>query len=169
MDPNTNPATIPMTAYTPQTDDEIAVYNLYKQLLKSWNEQKADNYGALFTESASVIGFDGSQMNGNYEITEALRAIFANHRPNNYVSKVREIRFLTTEVVLLRAVAGMHPPGSSDIKPDVNAIQSLVAVKKGGSWRIALFQNTPAQFHGRPELSSALTNELQELLKDPVR
>lgn len=146
------------------TNDEIAVHNLYKQLLKSWNEQEADNYGELFTEDASVIGFDGSQMNGSYEITESIRTIFASHRTNNFVSKVREIRFLTPEVVLLRAVAGMHPPDNSEIKPDVNAIQSLVAVKKNGSWRIALFHNTPAQFHGRPELKEGLTKELQELL-----
>jgi uncharacterized protein (TIGR02246 family) len=145
-------------------DEEIGVFNLYKELLKSWNEQQADNYGELFTEDASVIGFDGSQMNGSYEITESIRAIFAGHRTNNYVSKVREIRFLTPEVVLLRAVAGMHPAGSSEIKPDVNAIQSLVAIKKNGSWRIALFHNTPAQFHGRPELKEGLTKELQELL-----
>jgi uncharacterized protein (TIGR02246 family) len=151
--------------FRPQTNDEIEVYNLYKELLKSWNEQQADNYGALFTEDASVIGFDGSMMNGRYEITEALRAIFADHRTNAFISKVREIRFLTTEVVLLRAVTGMHPPGGSAIKPDVNAIQSLIAVKKENTWRIALFHNTPAQFHGRPELAESLTKELQELLK----
>lgn len=29
----------------------------------------------------------------------------------------------------------------------------------------ALFQNTPAQFHGRPELAQQLTAELQQLLK----
>lgn len=28
----------------------------------------------------------------------------------------------------------------------------------------ALFQNTPAQFHGRPELAESLTAELRELL-----
>lgn len=152
-------------AYKPQTDDEISVYNLYKELLKSWNDQKADNYGALFTEDASVIGFDGSQMNGIYEITETIRGIFANHRTNNFISKVREIRFLTTEVVLLRAVAGMYPPaGTATINPPTNAIQSLVAVKHEGVWQIALFQNTPAQFHGRPELAEALTKELQDLL-----
>jgi len=28
---------------------------------------------------------------------------------------------------------------------------------------IALFQNTPAQFHGRPELAQQLTEELRQL------
>jgi uncharacterized protein (TIGR02246 family) len=164
MDTKANPAVMNLPAYKPQTDDEIVVYNLYQQLLKSWNDQNADNYGQLFTETASVIGFDGSQMNGNGEITEALRAIFANHKTNWFVAKVRDIRFLTTEVVLLRAVAGMYSPAKPEINPQTNAIQSLVAVKKGGTWAIALFQNTPAQFHGRPDLSEALTKEIQSEL-----
>ena len=164
MDTKANPAVMNQPAYKPQTDDEIAVYNLYQQLLKSWNDQNAGNYGRLFTDSASVIGFDGSLMNGSREITEALRAIFANHKTNWFVGKVRDIRFLTTEVVLLRAVAGMYSPASPEISPKTNAIQSLVAVKKDGAWAIALFQNTPAQFHGRPDLSEGLLKELQELL-----
>jgi len=58
----------------------------------------------------------------------------------------------------------MIPPGSSDINPAVNAIQTLTAIKQDGQWSIALFQNTPAQFHGRPDLSEALTAELRQLL-----
>jgi hypothetical protein len=58
----------------------------------------------------------------------------------------------------------MVPPGQTDINPAVNTIQTLVAVKRDGTWRIALFQNTPAQFHGRPELVQQLTEELRQLL-----
>jgi uncharacterized protein (TIGR02246 family) len=94
-----------------------------------------------------------------------IKAIFAHHRPNSFLTKVREIRFLTTEVALLRAMAGMFPPGKNEINPATNAIQSLLAVKKQGKWQIEFFQNTPAQFHGRPELSEALTKELNGLLQ----
>jgi uncharacterized protein (TIGR02246 family) len=73
-------------------------------------------------------------------------------------------QFLTPEVAILRAVAGMVPPGQSDLNPAVNAVQTLVAAKHDGRWRIALFQNTPAQFHGRPELAQQLTEELRQLL-----
>jgi len=78
---------------------------------------------------------------------------------------VREVRFLSTDIALLRAVVGMVPPGQNDINPAVNAIQSLVAVKDKDIWRITLFQNTPAQFHGRPELAEELTKELRQLLR----
>jgi hypothetical protein len=58
----------------------------------------------------------------------------------------------------------MIPPGQADINPAVNAMQTMVAVSRVGEWRIALLQNTPAQFHGRPEMAEALSRELRELL-----
>ena len=91
--------------------------------------------------------------------------IFAHHQTAPYVAKVRNVRFLTSNVAILRAVVGMVPPGQSDLNPAVNTIQTLVAAKYDGQWRIALFQNTPAQFHGRPELVQQLTKELQQLFE----
>lgn len=63
-----------------------------------------------------------------------------------------------------RAVTGRAPHGQTDLNPVVNAVQSLIAAKNVGCWCIALFQNTPAQFHGRPELAQILTEELCQLL-----
>jgi hypothetical protein len=36
---------------------------------------------------------------------------------------------------------------------------------QSGSWKISLFQNTPARFDGRPELVEKLNSELREVLK----
>jgi uncharacterized protein (TIGR02246 family) len=80
------------------------------------------------------------------------------------VWKIREVKSLGPDVALLRAVVGMIPPGKTDINPATNAIQTLVALRQAESWKIALFQNTPAQFHGRPDDASALTEELQALV-----
>jgi len=38
----------------------------------------------------------------------------------------------------------------------------LIVVKESNDFRIALFQNTPAAFHGRPEAAEQLTKELQQ-------
>src|SRR5688572_19514258 len=144
--------------------DETAVKGLYQQLLDSWNRHSADDFAACFTEDGSSVGFDGSQMNGRGEIQSTLAKIFGDHVTAAYIGIVREVRFLGPETAMLRAVVGMVPPGQSDINPDRNAIQSLVAVKEKGQWHIALFQNTPAQFHGRPEAATALTKELRQVL-----
>jgi hypothetical protein len=55
----------------------------------------------------------------------------------------------------------MIPYGQQDLKPELNAIQTLVAVKRDDHWRGAMFQNTPAAFHGRPHEVKKLTDELR--------
>ena len=143
--------------------DEQEVRNLYKNLLNNWNDNNAQGFAKLFAANGNTIGFDGSQMNGQKEIEDELTKIFANHKVASYVSIVREVRSLSPSVYLLRAVAGMVPPGKSEINSKVNAIQTLVAEKVSGQFKIAIFQNTPATFHERPDLSKQLTDELQHV------
>ncbi len=152
---------------SPQTSSTAAdfpIYDLYRQLLEAWNNQNAHAFAATFAEDGSSVGYDGSQMNGLAEIEMTLSGIFAHHKTAAYVAIVREIRFLSPQSAVLRAVVGMIPPGKIDLNPERNAIQSLVATYADNQWRIALFQNTPARFDGRPELSEALTQELRQLL-----
>lgn len=143
---------------------ERLVSDLHRELLDAWNRRQADDYAALFLSDGYVIGFDGSQMDGREEITEQLRAIFTDHVTAPYVSTVDDVRFLAPDVALLRASVGMIPPGQTDLNPAANALQTLVAVKRDERWRIAHFQNTPAQFHGRPELVAEMTDRLRQLL-----
>ena len=145
--------------------DEKEVGLLYQELLKRWNKRKASEMTDLFAEDGNLVGFDGSQINGRSEARSVLSQIFADHQTASYLGIVKEVRFLCPDVAILRAVAGMIPPGQSDINPEVNAVQTLVSVKQQNKWSIALFQNTPAAFHGRPELSERLTEELRQALR----
>jgi uncharacterized protein (TIGR02246 family) len=133
-------------------------------MLERWNAKDAEGYGALFTEDGSIVGFDGSSVESRASIIEHLAAIFADHDPARYVWTVREVRPLSADVVLLRAVAGMVPPGGADIAADKNAVQALVARLTADGWRIAHFHNTPAVFDGRPDEAAALTAELRAQL-----
>jgi uncharacterized protein (TIGR02246 family) len=141
---------------------ETDVERLYRDLLSRWNERDAAGFGALFTDAGSIVGFDGSCVESPISITEHLASIFADHQPATYVAKVREVRPLGPGTALLRSVVGMVPPGSSEIKPEVNAVQVLVAVEVDDGWKVAHFQNTPATFDGDP--ADALTAELRALL-----
>jgi uncharacterized protein (TIGR02246 family) len=144
--------------------DEKEVGLLYQELLKRWNKRRASEMTDLFAEDGNLVGLDGSQINGRSEARSVLSQIFADHHTASYLGIVKEVRLLSPDVAILRAVAGMVPPGQSDINPEVNAVQTLVAVKQQNKWSIALFQNTPAAFHGRPELSERLTEELRQAL-----
>jgi len=138
---------------------------LYQQLLEAWNARDAAAFAGLFSDDGSVIGFDGSPMNGRVEIASTLKGIFGSHQTAGYVAKIREIRHLAADVLLVRSVVGMVPPGKAELNPAVNAVQSLVVVGRGADLRIALLHNTPAAFHGRPELAAQLTLELTDVLR----
>ncbi|MET7859376.1 SgcJ/EcaC family oxidoreductase [Streptomyces sp. NPDC005318] len=142
-----------------------AVRDLYEELLRAWNRRDAHAYAALFAPDAAMIGFDGSQVRGS-EVEGHLSPIFADHPTAAYVWKVREVRPLGGSAAMLRAIAGMVPPGRAEPNPAVNAVQTMVAEYGSGSWRVALFQNTPAAYHHRPELVEQHTGELQQVLRE---
>jgi uncharacterized protein (TIGR02246 family) len=144
--------------------DEIKVRELYRQMMDGWNKRSAGAFAAPIAEDGDLIGFDGSQLIGRSEIVSMLQRIFADHPTAPYVSKVKSVRFLSPEVAVLRAIVGMIPPAQPDLDPNLNALQTLIASKRDGQWRIVLFQNTPAQFHGRPDLVQQMTEELRQLL-----
>ncbi len=143
--------------------DELS--SLHRQLLESWNRRDPGLFASWFTDDGSMVGFDGSGIDGRAQIEEHLADVFDGHETASYVAKVRDVRSLGSGVAMLRAVAGMVPPGTSDIEPAVNTIQSMVAVQQDGRWKVALYQNTPAAYHGRTDLSDALTAELREELR----
>ena len=148
-----------------QSFDHTACVALYTRLLEAWNRRSAEDFAALFDTEGSAIGFDGSEMNGREAIAGALRAVFESHQTSAYVARVREVRALGPGTALLRAVAGMVAPGTSQLNPAVNAVQSMVLTERDGTLWIALFQNTPAAFHGRPQAVEELTRELTEVLQ----
>jgi uncharacterized protein (TIGR02246 family) len=141
------------------------VRELYEHILRAWNRRDAAGMAARFEDDGNVVGFDGSQADSRPAIENHLRPVFASHPTAAFVAKVREIRMLCPESAILRAVAGMVPPGSADINPAVNTIHTLVATKRAGGWRAALFQSTPAAWHGRPQDGAALTDELRDVMR----
>ena len=149
-------------AIDPAADLEIR--ELYRRLLEAWDKRNARDYALLFAPDGSIVGFDGTQIFGQAEIGAHLTQILTHHQTARYVAIVRQVRSISDGVTILSAVAGMVPPDKDDINPDVNAVQTMVAVKAGGGWKIAVFQNTPA-FHGSPDDAKKLTDELRAALK----
>ena len=146
-------------------DAERAARELYEMIIQAWNKRNARDFALLFASNGSIVGYDGSQVDGQLDVGAHISEIFSHHQTAAYVTIVREVRPISSDVVMLRANAGMVPPGKDELNPDRNAVQSMVAARKGGKWEIALFQNTPAAYDGRPELSRKLTEELRAVLR----
>ncbi|KSU84601.1 conserved hypothetical protein [Fictibacillus enclensis] len=137
------------------------IIKLYRTLISSWNNRDAVEMAAQFLKDGEMIGFDGSQIIGREDIRTHLSPIFNDHPTPPFTCKVKAIKLLSENSALLRAIAGMVPHGEKALNPALNAHQTLIAVKKDNTWKIQLFQNTPAQFHGRPDLVEQMTEELR--------
>ncbi|WP_250532744.1 SgcJ/EcaC family oxidoreductase [Caballeronia sp. AZ10_KS36] len=137
---------------------------VYFALLNDWNRQDAAAMAGRFAERGSLVGFDGSAIDGRACIEAQLTPIFTAHPTPLFVAKVREVRRMAAgQTLLLRAVAGMWPRGQDALDPRFNAVQTLVLSLCDGAYAIEMFQNTPAAFHGRPEEAEKLTAELRDL------
>ena len=154
------------SASTSRSDDEAAIRALYQQLMDGWNRGSGEAFAAPFAEDGELVGFDGTHLKGRQEIASFHQQLFDTYvKGSRLVGKIRSVRFLTPDVAVMHTVGGTIMAGQTDIEPERNSVQTLVAEKgdKGG-WRLAAFQNTRAQYLGRPEQSQALTEELRMLL-----
>lgn len=146
-------------------EDESAIQSLLWQMIDGWNRGSGDAFATPFAEDADFVGFDGTYFKGREEIASFHQMLFERILVGTrLIGKVRGVRFLTPEVALLHAVGGTLMQGHSDLDPERNSVQTLVAVKRDGSWKLAAFQNSRAQFLGRPELAERLTEELRREL-----
>ena len=123
--------------------DEAAVRALYQQLMDGWNQGNGDAFAAVFTEDGDLIGFDGTHFKGRQEIAPFHQRLFDKWlKGSRLVGEVKDVRFLSPDVALMHAVGGTVMRGKSEPVPERDSIQTLVATRQDGEWRLAAFQNT---------------------------
>lgn len=145
--------------------DKKAIAALYQQIMDGWNIGSGAAFAAPFAEDADFVAFDGTYMRGRQAIAEMHQYLFDQFlKGTRLIGKVRNIRFLSPTIALMHTVGGTVMAGQTDLEPERNSVQTLVAVKEGGEWRLAAFHNCRAQFMGRPEEAQKLTEELRQLL-----
>ena len=143
----------------------MTVEELYANLMDAWNKRDSKAFEELFILDGDLVGFDGTQMHTQGAIGEHLRQIFGEHPTPKYVYRITGVTQVSTDVAVLRAIAGMVPPGKTELDPKLNAIHRLVAVHRGGAYRVAMFQCTPAQFHRRPQDLEQMTADLKSAMR----
>jgi uncharacterized protein (TIGR02246 family) len=123
--------------------DEAAVRALYQQVMDGWNQGSGDAFAAVFTEDGDLIGFDGTHFKGRQEIAPFHQRLFDKWlKGSRLVGEVKDVRFLSPDVALMHAVGGTVLRGKSEPVPERDSIQTLVATRQDGEWRLAAFQNT---------------------------
>ena len=131
---------------TSQSTGEAAVRTPSQQMMHGWNQGS----GEVFAEDGDLIGFDGTHLKGRQEIARFHQPLFKTHlKGTRLIGQVTSVRFLSPEVALMHAVGGTVMRGKSAPSPERDSIQTLVAMRDGGEWGLAAFQNTRIRPIGR--------------------
>lgn len=123
--------------------EEVAIRQLFQQLMAAWGAGNAEAYGALFTEDADYIAFDGVNQKGR-------QAIIAGHRPlferflkgSTLTGDLVSVQMLAPNVALAHAIGSIIDAGRHTPKPERLSSQTLVAIKDQETWRFRTFHNT---------------------------
>jgi uncharacterized protein (TIGR02246 family) len=146
-------------------EDEAAVKSLLQQLMDGWNRGSGAGFATPFAEDGQQIAFDGTHFRNRGEIAVFHQQLFDRFlKGTRLIGKVTDVQMLSPDVILAHAIGGTVMPGETDLAPDRNSVQTLVAVKRNGEWRLAALHNSRAEFMGRPDAAQALTEELRQLL-----
>jgi len=133
-----------------QSEDEAAVRALYTQLMDGWNKGSGEAFSAPFAEDGHLVAFDGMHFKGRDEIVSFHQPLFDKWlKGTRLVGEVESVRFLSPDVALMHVLGGTLMRGKSRPSPERDSIQTLVAIKRSGEWRLAAFQNTRVRPMGR--------------------
>ena len=123
---------------------------LYQHLSSLWNRRDASGIAALFQEDGVFVRMDGISVDGRARIGDHLGDFFASRAAPTYAAEIEDVRVVTPEVAVLRAVAGIVQPSERE-EFSVTVVQTLVAARQHDGWTIALFHSSPALGHEGPE------------------
>jgi len=142
--------------------DEVALRALYQQITDGWNLGSGKAFAVAYTEDADYVGFDGTHLEGREEIAMSHQQLFDSFaKGSRLAGKIANVRFLTPEVAIVNAVGGVVMAWQSDFEPEETYTQTMVAMKRNGSWRITLFQNTRAQYMNEAKTLETATEKLR--------
>jgi uncharacterized protein (TIGR02246 family) len=130
--------------------DETSVRALYEQLMDGWNQGSAESFAAPFAEDADFIAFDGTHFKGRLEIVSSHKPLFEKWlKGTRLTGEVRAIRFPTPEIAIMHAFGRTTMRNKPEPAPERDSIQTLVASKRDGEWRLIAFHNTRVRPIGR--------------------
>jgi uncharacterized protein (TIGR02246 family) len=137
--------------------DEREIRAMHQRMLDAWAAGDGDGFAAPFVDDARFIGFDGSVTRGRKQIATAHQELFDRWmKGTRLVAERTEVTFVGGDAAIVNAVGGTVMRGKAEPAPERDSIQTLVAVRKAGSWSFVSFQNTRIRPIGAGVVSALL-------------
>ena len=133
-----------MTAETgsAHSADDEAVRALVARMIEGWNDGNGEAFAAPFADEVDFIAFDGTHLTTKRQIASVHQDLFDKWLKGTRLTGEASVRFLTRDVALVLQRGGTVMRGRTKAAPERDSIQTLVAVREAGGWRLTSFHNT---------------------------
>jgi uncharacterized protein (TIGR02246 family) len=122
---------------------EAPIRALLARLTDSFNRGDVSGVSAAFTPDSGLITGDGTLVTSAPAIERFLSELQAKlPKGTQFMATVTNVRFEGPDVAVLTSEGGWLFPGETAIADKNQGIQSLVALRHQGTWKVALFQRT---------------------------
>jgi uncharacterized protein (TIGR02246 family) len=129
--------------------NESAVRALVQKCVEGWNKGSGEAFAAQFAEDSDYVVVNGMHVKGRRENASAHQQIFDTfYKGTKLWVRVKSVRVLKPDVMLIHSVSKVLKPGESDASPEPEAIQTWMVSKHGSEWLVDAFHNTPIQRQG---------------------
>lgn len=123
--------------------DRVAIATLTQKVVASWAYADATGFASVFTEDGTMI-LPGVFHKGRTAIEAYMTEAFAGRYADSQVTgQPIDIRFLAPDVALLLTMGGVLEKGRTELDADSAIRASWLAVRRGGEWWLAAYQNSP--------------------------
>jgi uncharacterized protein (TIGR02246 family) len=113
------------------------------RLVSAWAAHDAEAFSQLFTQDGVLI-LPGVYKRGRDEIRQFMEAGYAGpYKGTNVTGTPLDIKPLGTGAFALLTVGGVLEPGEKEVSTKQAIRASWILVKDDGTWRLAVYQNSP--------------------------
>jgi uncharacterized protein (TIGR02246 family) len=126
------------------------LHDLYGRTMAGWNQGSGEAFAASWADDGHLVAFDGTHFTSRAEIARFHEELFHSHlEGTRLVGRVTGVTFPAPDVAVFHARGNTVMAGATEPAPERDSIQTMVAVRQDGEWRLVAFQNTRVRPMGR--------------------
>lgn len=126
-----------------QAQDRKEIEQLFEKLKRAWGKGDGEAYGACFSDHADYVTFQGEHLQGRKAIANVHQELWNGVlRGSTLDGEIAKIQFITPELAIFHGLGAVKMRWQKQAPKKRDSINTNVAVKQNGEWRIAAFQNS---------------------------
>lgn len=130
----------------------------------AWERGDGADFVSMFSDDADYVVFDGTHLHGKQDIAAAHAPLWNNVlKGSRLIIMGVSIRFLTPDIALLHSRGAVQKWYQRKPSKRAMSVQTMVAVRRNGTWQLTAFQNTRYQ----PFVKSLLGKVLLRIASKP--